>query len=85
MNLGVLVAKMPQVLAWIDRTLAAHASHAQPLTSWNFQRLIDYYSAGRIARTKVVIVPSVPVPARAYPPSNSVRLLDRFRFSAKMI
>ena len=57
-----LEAALPHIVNWIDETLSQHADQAQPVSSFGFQRLPEYYPADLLDRTKVVLVPKVPVP-----------------------
>lgn len=57
-----LAARLPLVEAWIDRTIADHASEARPVSDFNFPRLSQYYSPEVLSRMKVVVVDKVPVP-----------------------
>lgn len=52
----------PFVRDWISRTLAAHATKAKPISSFNFPRLRHYYSSDLLARAKVVFVDKCPKP-----------------------
>jgi hypothetical protein len=52
----------PLVASWIQKTLAEHAGMAKPVTSFGFHRLLDYYDAQLLASSKVVVVPSLPMP-----------------------
>ena len=52
----------PLIVGWIQKTLADHATAAQPVTSFGFDRLPHYYDQKILASAKVVIVPRVPVP-----------------------
>ena len=62
----------PLIAGWIQQTLAAHATAAQPVASFGFERLPRYYSRQTLASAKVVIVPKVPMPPL------SAMGLDRF-------
>jgi hypothetical protein len=62
MNQQLLLQKLPEIKAWIERTLETHSSQARPVTSYAFQRLARFYSAKLLASTSVVEVPRVPVP-----------------------
>ncbi len=55
----------PLIAGWIQKTLADHATAAQPVASLGFSRLPHYYDAKTLASAKVVIVPRVPVPPLA--------------------
>lgn len=57
-----LLAKLPQVRAWIDETLARHKPQARPVASYGFGRLPQYYSAATLASSFVIEVPEVPLP-----------------------
>lgn len=65
MNLKHLQQKLPEVRAWIDRTLAAHAAQARPVASIGFPRLGSYYSAALLASARVIPVAHVPAPPLA--------------------
>ena len=62
MTLDSLLPKLPLIISWIDSTLAAHAQDARLVASMGFKRLPSFYSAGLLARAKVVAVERVPVP-----------------------
>jgi hypothetical protein len=55
-------AKLPVILGWIQKTLAEHASRAQPVASLGFRRLPQYFASDVLRSAKVVYVPSVPAP-----------------------
>lgn len=57
-----VLSKMPDIMSWIDATLAAHAAQARPVASFGFKRLLDFYSPQLLEKTKVVVVERVPVP-----------------------
>jgi len=65
MSLQQLQQKLPDVMAWIDRTLAAHASAARPVASLGFKRLGSYYPATMLDSARVIPVAKVPVPPLA--------------------
>ena len=65
MNLELLPKKLPEVESWVERTVAAYAAQAQPVASFGFARLGDYYPASLLQAAKVVVVPTVPVPPLA--------------------
>ena len=52
----------PKVMGWIQKTLLAHQSLAQPVTSKKFRRLPLYFSPAQIEAAKFVIVDRIPVP-----------------------
>jgi hypothetical protein len=60
MSINFLRQKLPEVKAWIDRTLGAHAADARPVASLGFKRLGDYYPAALLESAKVVAVREVP-------------------------
>src|SRR5688572_29902814 len=65
MSLQQLQQKLPEVRAWIDRALAAHAAEARAVTTLGFTRLGSYYSVARLASTTVIPVAKVPAPPLA--------------------
>lgn len=65
MSLQQLQQKLPEVRAWIDRTLAAHAARACPVASLGFKRLGSYYFADLLASAKAIPVAKVPIPPLA--------------------
>jgi hypothetical protein len=65
MSLQQLQEKIPEVMVWIDRTLATHVHEARPIASFGFKRLGSYYSAGLLASAKAIPVARVPVPPLA--------------------
>jgi hypothetical protein len=65
MNPELLRQKLPEVESWVARTVAAQAAQAQPVASFGFARLGDYYPASLLQTAKVVSVPTVPVPPLA--------------------
>src|SRR5437879_5787128 len=65
MNLEKLLLKLPLITDWINKTLAAHAVRAQPVSDFDFKRLQNFYSPKFLARTRVVAVVRVPVPPLA--------------------
>lgn len=62
MNSDKLLAKLPLITGWIDKTLAEHATNSRPVADFGFVRLPLFYSANLLTRTKVVVVARVPVP-----------------------
>jgi hypothetical protein len=77
MSLPLLQQKLPEVIAWIERTLARHAAHARPVASLGFPRLNGYYSAALLTSAHVIPVANVPAP-----PLSSMGLtgFDEFEF-----
>lgn len=65
MSLQQLQQKLPEVRAWIDHTLAAHATQARPVAGLGFTRLGSYYSADLLASASVIPVTKVPAPPLA--------------------
>lgn len=65
MSLQLLQQKLPEVRAWIDRTLAVHATLARPVSTLGFLRLASYYSANLLASARVISVAKVPIPPLA--------------------
>jgi hypothetical protein len=65
MSLQLLQQKLPEVRAWIDRTLAAHAAHARSVANLGFPRLGSYYSPTLLASAKAIPVAQVPAPPLA--------------------
>lgn len=65
MSLQQLHQKLPEVKAWIGRTLATHAARARPVADLGFTRLGSYYSAGLLASASVIPVAKVPAPPLA--------------------
>jgi hypothetical protein len=55
-------ATFPKVMGWIQQTLSAHKTRAQPVTSKNFKRLPLYFSRAQVEAAKYVIVDRIPVP-----------------------
>jgi hypothetical protein len=55
-------AVYPHFMAWIARTLDAHARDAQPVASQRFSRLPLYFGRELLALAKFVIVDRVPMP-----------------------
>jgi hypothetical protein len=55
-------AVYPHFMAWITRTLDAHARDAQPVASQHFARLPLYFGREQLAAAKFVIVERVPMP-----------------------
>ncbi len=62
MSLDLLLEKLPEVDAWVDRTLAEHASQARSVESFGFARLAGYYPVSLLRTAKVVGLPRVPMP-----------------------
>ena len=62
MNLPLLREKLPDVLAWIDRTLGANAARAGRVAARDFPRLGAYYSRELLASVAVIPTTRVPVP-----------------------
>lgn len=65
MSLQQLQQKLPEVMRWIDRTLATHAAQAHPVADLGFTRLGSYYSAALLASARVIPVAQVPAPPLA--------------------
>ena len=65
MSVQLLQQKLPEVRAWIDRTLAAHAAQAHPVAGLGFTRLGSYYSAALLASAMAIPVVKVPAPPLA--------------------
>ena len=65
MTLQQLQHKLPEVLAWIDVTLAAHAAQARPVADLGFKRLGFFYSAELLTSAKAIPVARVPMPPLA--------------------
>ena len=63
----------PLMVDWIQKTLAEHATSAQPVASLGFSRLPHYYDETTLVSAKVVSVSRVPVPPL------SAMGLDRFK------
>jgi hypothetical protein len=55
-------AVYPHFMAWIARTLDAHAREAQPVASQRFSRLPLYFGRELLASAKFVAVERVPMP-----------------------
>ena len=55
-------AAYPQVIAWIQKTIAAHRSSAKRVSEFGFPRLPLYVSAEFLESVSAVIVDRVPVP-----------------------
>jgi hypothetical protein len=55
-------AVYPNVMAWIARTLDAHARSARPVASQGFSRLPLYFGQELLAVAKFVVVERVPLP-----------------------
>lgn len=65
MSLQQLQQNLPEVRAWIDRTLTAHAAQARPVVGLGFPRLGSYYSAALLASAMAIPVVKVPAPPLA--------------------
>ena len=52
----------PLIAGWIEKTLAEHATAAQPVASLGFSRLPEYYDAQILKSSQAVVVPRVPMP-----------------------
>jgi hypothetical protein len=65
MNLESLLPKLPLMINWIDRILAAHAGEARVVGSLGFKRLPSFYSSALLSRAKVVALEHIPVPPLA--------------------
>lgn len=65
MNQQQLRQRLPEVRAWIEKTVATHSTNARTVLSLGFPRLGDYYPAETLASTFVVILPVVPMPPLA--------------------
>ncbi len=65
MSLHLLQQKLPEVRAWIDRTLAAHAAQACPVADFGFKRLGSYFSTALLASARAIPVAQVPAPPLA--------------------
>jgi hypothetical protein len=52
----------PKVMGWIEQTLSAHRSLAQPVASKHFKRLPFYFNRTEIEAAKVVILDRIPKP-----------------------
>jgi hypothetical protein len=65
MNLLGLQQKLPEVILWIDKTLAVHAGHARSVASLGFPRLGYYYTAALLESAKAIPVARVPAPPLA--------------------
>jgi hypothetical protein len=57
-----LRAAYPHVMAWITRTLDAHAHNARTVASQSFSRLPLYFGRELLAVAKFVVVDRVPMP-----------------------
>jgi hypothetical protein len=75
MSLQQLQQNLPLVRAWINHTLAAHATQARSVASLGFTRLGSYYSTGLLTSATAIPVVSVPVPPLA---SMKLTGLDEF-------
>jgi hypothetical protein len=65
MNLQVLQQKLPEVKAWIDGILSAHAAQSRSVASLAFPRLGSYYSPSLLASAQAIPVAHVPAPPLA--------------------
>ena len=65
MSLLQLQQKLPEVRAWIDRTLAAHAARARPIADLGFTRLGSHYATALLTSAMVIPVAHVPAPPLA--------------------
>jgi hypothetical protein len=52
----------PQLLAWIQKTLAAYENSAQPVTSMHFARLPLYFNHALLETAKFIAIDRVPMP-----------------------
>lgn len=52
----------PMFADWMRQMLAYHAPNVQPVASFGFSRLTDYFNKDTLDKAKVVVVPEVPVP-----------------------
>jgi hypothetical protein len=66
MSLQQLQQRLPEVRAWIDRTLLAHAARARPVADLGFTRLGSYYSTVLLTSAMVIPIAQVPVPPLAH-------------------
>lgn len=64
-SLQQLQQRLPDVQAWIIRTVAEHAAAARPVSSLGFQRLGSYYPRALLDEARAVHVTRVPVPPLA--------------------
>jgi hypothetical protein len=62
MNPQALLEKLPLVQDWIGRTLAEHSKQAQPVVSYGFPRLGNFYSNELLTAAKVIEIKCVPMP-----------------------
>lgn len=62
MNLQRLQQKLPEIKAWVERTVAAHRPSSQPVASLKFPRLNHFFANETLARARVVTLPRVPMP-----------------------
>jgi hypothetical protein len=60
--IGRFYAALPQVRAWIDQLLAAHAANARKVSTLGFNRLASYYPSDLLERARVVSVERTPFP-----------------------
>lgn len=65
MNLALFQQKLPEVLGWIDHTLAEHAANARSVASLGLPRLASYYSPELLASSSFIPVPKIPMPPLA--------------------
>ena len=61
-QLQLFQQKLPQVRAWVERTVAEHRAASRPVTSFGFPRLGLFYPAGLLRGAFVVALPHVPMP-----------------------
>ena len=52
-NVESILSKLPQVWGWIEATLKAHEGQSQPVTSYGFERLPQFYSPDLLAFRQV--------------------------------
>jgi hypothetical protein len=62
MDLAVLQKKLPEMMTWIEQTLAPHRATARPVADLGFPRLAHYYSAPLLGGSRVILVDECPVP-----------------------
>jgi len=53
---------LPEIIRWIDSTLASYARDRRPVRSFGFRRLPRYFSEAMLATAGVVLVENVPTP-----------------------
>jgi hypothetical protein len=69
-----LLPALRQARRWIDATLAVHASRAQRVEAFGFDRLRSYYSPRLLADAKAVVVDELPrPPVEAWGVSDAVQ------------